>query len=619
MALMNCSECNKEISDKAATCIGCGCPIAEVDNPNTVDVASETSKLTPTPVTSYPSPFATTNPTVNQTASPQTYSSPMNININLDAIMNEFGQNRMGAVKRYMEVTGLIYADALLIVNNAYDKRNPSNYQAGKTNTSFSRPYINNSSGGVKTAKMIVGIISIVFFMIITFQSCTVGIVNIFEANTDDSSGAAGFFLAFTMLIGGIVGIATRNSKGGGITAGIFYLLGSIIGFVSLGTYGDLAVWSVLALLFSVLFILGSVEMAKSRVMWGILLLIIGLLAAFSNMAGNDLLNLDIPSINAPGNSSIASISGEGEDESSSETQQSQDTGEVSFGDTFQFNGSSGQIEITFGTTSYWGEVENEWSDNYGESVFGIPVTIKNLSSTTGGLNPFDFTMFGSDGLKLDSIGSSFDYDIAWESNMRAGASQSGLFYFHYKTDGEYIIEFTAGFGFGDSRVASFMIEFANEPSISEFDINMFPPSTFVALPTDGAYKLGDSFDFSGSSGDVRISFGTSFVFSEITNNWSDHFGKTVFSIPVSVTNIDNETGGLNPFDFDLYGSNGLKLGSVGSSFDDDITWEGDMRPGATMEGSLYFLYVGDGQYTIEFAAGFGFGDRVEVIFDVIK
>ena len=41
MALINCTECNKEISDKAQTCPGCGAPVA---------VASEVIAITPTKV-----------------------------------------------------------------------------------------------------------------------------------------------------------------------------------------------------------------------------------------------------------------------------------------------------------------------------------------------------------------------------------------------------------------------------------------------------------------------------------------------------------------------------------------------------------------------------------------
>jgi len=68
------------------------------------------------------------------------------------------------------------------------------------------------------------------------------------------------------MLIAGIVGIAARKSKGGSITAGAFYIFGAIIGFANLGTFGDLIVWSVIALLFGLFFILGTLLIKEKAI-----------------------------------------------------------------------------------------------------------------------------------------------------------------------------------------------------------------------------------------------------------------------------------------------------------------------------------------------------------------
>ena len=296
-----------------------------------------------------------------------------------------------------------------------------------------------------------------------------------------------------------------------------------------------------------------------------------------------------------------------------------QQEGPLTFGSTFQFNGSSGRVELTFGTDVFWGEVNNSWSEHHEATVFAIPITVQNVSNDTGGLNPFDFTLFGSYGLRLGSVGTMFDYDITWESRMRAGASKTRLFHFLYDGDGEYVIEFSAGFGFGDSNEVIFEIAYGSGMSMSEFDINSFPPSTFEPLSIPDAFTLGDTFEFSGSSGNVEITLGTDISWMEVTNQWSQHFGATVFSVPISITNIGSESGGLNPFDFNMFGSDGLSLDSVGSSFDTDITWEGNMRPGATQTGSLYFLYVGDGQYAIDFAPGFGLRNLTQVTFNISR
>jgi len=302
------------------------------------------------------------------------------------------------------------------------------------------------------------------------------------------------------------------------------------------------------------------------------------------------------------------------------ETPMQQD-GPATFGSTFQFDGSSGQIEVTFGTETFWGRIDNSWSQHYGSTIFAIPVIIRNISSETGGLNLFDIALFAPDGLNIDPIGTLFDYDIKWESNMRAGASQTGLLYFLYDGDGEYAVEFSAafGFGFGDFRKATFHVEYTSYPSLSDFDINLFPPSTFTPLPIDGAFTLGDTFTFNGSSGVIEISLGTDISWVAIDNTLSHRYGATVFAVPISITNAGAETGSFNPVDLTLFGSNGLALPSVGSYFGGDITWEGSIMAGAMQEGYLFFLYVGDGQYAIELTAGFGLGDFVEVIFSITR
>ena len=115
----------------------------------------------------------------------------------------------------------------------------------------------------MRTAKLIIGIVSIVLFAFIVFQSCATGLANAMNRNSEDMSGTAGVILAFAMLIAGIVGIATRNSKGGGITAAIFYIVAALIGFISLGTFVDLVIWSVISLVFGAVFLIGSLTMKK--------------------------------------------------------------------------------------------------------------------------------------------------------------------------------------------------------------------------------------------------------------------------------------------------------------------------------------------------------------------
>lgn len=114
----------------------------------------------------------------------------------------------------------------------------------------------------MKTTKLVLGIISIVLFFFVSFQSCAAGLGNALT-NSGEASGTAGILLAFCMLIAGIVGICTRKSKGGGITAGIFYMVGGLLGITNYGSFSDLAIWSVLCFIFGIVFILGSLKMKK--------------------------------------------------------------------------------------------------------------------------------------------------------------------------------------------------------------------------------------------------------------------------------------------------------------------------------------------------------------------
>lgn len=92
----------------------------------------------------------------------------------------------------------------------------------------------------MKTWKLVSGILSIVLFIIVVFQSCAMGLVNTLEEN-GESSGSAGVIVAIMMMAGGIVSIATRKgSKGGNIALIILFGIAAIVGFTLGGGYGDL-------------------------------------------------------------------------------------------------------------------------------------------------------------------------------------------------------------------------------------------------------------------------------------------------------------------------------------------------------------------------------------------
>lgn len=117
----------------------------------------------------------------------------------------------------------------------------------------------------MKTWKLVAGILSIVLFFLVMFQSCAAGVVNVMEDN-GGTSGTTGVMVAIFMLAGGIVSIATRKAtgKGGNIALIILFGLAALIGFTGYGNYGDLLIWSAWCLLNAILAVISMIRGRKS-------------------------------------------------------------------------------------------------------------------------------------------------------------------------------------------------------------------------------------------------------------------------------------------------------------------------------------------------------------------
>lgn len=71
----------------------------------------------------------------------------------------------------------------------------------------------------MKTAKLVIGIISMVLFVLVAFQSCAAGLGNAL-ADNGEVSGTSGMLLAFCMLIAGIVGVSQSTIAALRLSAG---------------------------------------------------------------------------------------------------------------------------------------------------------------------------------------------------------------------------------------------------------------------------------------------------------------------------------------------------------------------------------------------------------------
>lgn len=117
----------------------------------------------------------------------------------------------------------------------------------------------------MKTWKVVAGILSVVLFFVVMFQSCAAGLVNSIEEN-GGSSGSVGVFVGILMLAGGIVSIAVRKSegKGGDIALIILFGLAALVGFTGFGNYSDLIIWSVWCLINAALALVDIIKKKRS-------------------------------------------------------------------------------------------------------------------------------------------------------------------------------------------------------------------------------------------------------------------------------------------------------------------------------------------------------------------
>ena len=111
----------------------------------------------------------------------------------------------------------------------------------------------------MKTAKLVIGIVSMVLSVFVLLQSCAAGAANALSSN-GQVSGTAGLMVAAAFIIAGITGVATRKAsgRGGSLTAAGFYLAAALIGVASAGNYTDLYVWSFLSWAFGAVYLVDA-------------------------------------------------------------------------------------------------------------------------------------------------------------------------------------------------------------------------------------------------------------------------------------------------------------------------------------------------------------------------
>lgn len=113
-------------------------------------------------------------------------------------------------------------------------------------------------SKGVTVTKLVIGIFSIILFVLVMLQACAVTSVGVFVSEETAASGLIGVMVAFLMLAAGIVGITTRTKPKGGLVASAMWFIAAFMGFAASSVYGDMSVWGFLALVFGIVYFVST-------------------------------------------------------------------------------------------------------------------------------------------------------------------------------------------------------------------------------------------------------------------------------------------------------------------------------------------------------------------------
>ena len=147
--------------------------------------------------------------------------------------------------------------------NNSFNSGGNNLYNNGFNNQ---MPYMMNNIGqkykGVfSTARLVLGIISMVLFLIAFGEACEVDEFYTM-IGSDDAEGAMGIVFSFLLLAAGIVGVCSRNSERctGAFTAGGLYLGGALFTIGTGETFPDLPIFGIISFAFGIVFIIAGIK-----------------------------------------------------------------------------------------------------------------------------------------------------------------------------------------------------------------------------------------------------------------------------------------------------------------------------------------------------------------------
>lgn len=147
-------------------------------------------------------------------------------------------------------------------------------------------------SKGVTVTKLVIGIFSIILFVLVMLQACAVTSIGVFVSEETAAGGLIGVMVAFLMLAAGIVGITTRTKPRGGLVASAMWFIAAFMGFAASSVYGDMSVWGFLALVFGIVYFVSTFlsfyKRSFYRKWWFYALAVLMIIAVLGMIVRND-------------------------------------------------------------------------------------------------------------------------------------------------------------------------------------------------------------------------------------------------------------------------------------------------------------------------------------------
>jgi len=159
--------------------------------------------------------------------------------------------------------------------------------------------------------------------------------------------------------------------------------------------------------------------------------------------------------------------------------------------------------------------------------------------------------------------------------------------------------------------------DYTNTSSSSNSSLDDYWNSLYNEINSLSSKKKTYGFNEKFTFDNLEISIGNDYVFKTVNNRYSEYNGKTVVGVPMTIKNLSQETNHLNMFFYKIFGSSGTEVEKLNSYFDNTVEdANNDLRYNASYTKYTYFLYDGDGTYSMEFD---NYSSKILVEFDITK